>query len=327
MIINTSFESQSMEYRCNGLNDDEVLVTFIANLRKKGYNSFTVEIIGKFVKKNTAAITINNSGYTQITLDFGKCNQIISKGAFLNVNNVRVINCAVYHGADTADNGINTFAAVNSIIENCHVTGEYAGGACRAFSLSGSRIINCSTNVTNNNGTVFGIYGDACTVSCCDIAVKAVTASCYGIEVSAGSFVSDSRFKGETAATDTTASGNGGIGGGYYSNCLFVGMGALKGQGFYIRGGSWLTAQNCIYRGYTKNTANGWGAGLLAQANDGNTLVLLGINCNQEALTGYSQTKSMEIVSGHGIYAGTFYTAPTVNENLISIASYNRNRS
>lgn len=327
MIINTLSESQRAEYYCNGINDDEVLVTFIANLRARGINTFTVEIIGTFVKKNTAAIVIDNSGYTPITLDFAKCNQIIAKGAFLNINNVIVKNCRLYHGANTADAGIYTFSAVDSVMEYCGISGEYASGDCRAFSVNDSRLINCECEITNNNGTIYGIYGSGNIVELCDISVKSLTASAYGIEIAAGSFVSDCKFKGETTSTLTTASGNGGIGGGYYSNCLFIGIGNLKGQGFYLRSGYLLSATNCIFRGYTKNTASGWGIGLTGQANDGNTLILLGINCNQVALSGYSQTKSMEFALGYGVFAGLFFTAPTINANITAIASYNRNRT
>lgn len=327
MIINTLSESQRAEYYCNGINDDEVLVRFIANLRARGINTFTVEIIGTFVKKNTAAIVINNSGYTPITLDFSKCNQIISKGAFLNINNVIVKNCRVYHGANTADAGIYTLSAVDSVLEYCRITGEYASGDCRAFSISDSRLINCECEVTNNNGTIYGIYGSGNIVKMCDISVKSLTASAYGIEIAAGSFVSDCKFKGETTSTLTTASGNGGIGGGCYVNCLFIGIGNLKGQGFYLRAGYLLSASNCVYRGYTKNTASGWGIGLTGQANDGNTLILLGINCNQVDLSGYLQTKSMDFTLGYGVVAGLFFTAPIINSNITAIASYNRNRT
>ena len=52
MIINTLSDSKRAVYYCNGSNDDEALVTFIANLRARGLNTFTVEIIGRFVKKN-----------------------------------------------------------------------------------------------------------------------------------------------------------------------------------------------------------------------------------------------------------------------------------
>lgn len=327
MIINTISQGNRFAYRCNGVNDDIDLVTFITQLRAAGLSNFTVEINGQFGKSNAAAITIDNTGYTQITLDFSKCNRITSRGAFLAVTNVRVINCAVYHQNNADDVDIYTFRGTNAVFENCKITGAYRSGDCRGFSATNTKVINCSTDITNNDGTLFGIYGHKATVIGCDVNVVSENASAYGIEGVAGTIASDSRFTGSSNATGTTVSGNGGIGGGYYSNCEFIGLGAVKGQGFYIRGGSWLTANNCIYRGYTKNTSAGWGVGLMGQNNDALTAIMLGINCNQEALTGYTQTGAMQIPGGHGAYAGTFYTAPVVGTNIKALASYNRNRS
>lgn len=327
MIINTISNGDRFAYYCNGTNDDIELVTFIARLRNNEFSNFTVEIIGNFKKSSADPITINNTGYTQITLDFARCNRITSQGAFLTVNNVRVINCAVYHQNNANDVDIYTFRGTNAVFENCRITGAYKSGACRGFSATNTKVINCSAELTNNDGTLYGIYGHAATVIGCSIDVTSATASAYGIETVSSSLVSDSRFKGTSKSTATTASGNGGIGGGYYSNCEFIGIGAVKGQGFYIRGGSWLTANNCIYRGYTKNTSTGWGVGLMGQNNDALTAVMLGINCSQDALTGYSQTGSMQIPGGYGAYAGTFYAAPEVGANIKAIASYNRNRS
>lgn len=327
MIINTLSDSKRAVYYCNGSNDDEALVTFIANLRARDFNTFTVEIIGRFGKAKTTAISIDNSGYNQITLDFAQCNTIISRGPFLNVKNVKVMNCTVYHGADAADAGIYTISGTDwAVFENCHVLGEYASGDCRAFSLTNCKVINCEVKTTNNSGSNYGIYGFGLIVIGTVIEVTSANASAYGVESAQGSFISDCRFKGISNSTATTASGNGGIGGGYYSNCLFVGLGSLKGQGFYVRGGAWLSVNNCIFRGYTLNTATGWGIGLTGQANEATTLSLIGINCNQEALTGYSQTASMHFTGGYGAYLGIFYTAPTVNAEIKALAAYNRNR-
>lgn len=327
MIINTISRGDRFAYYCNGTNDDIELVTFITQLRNNSFSNFTVEIIGNFGKSSTAPITIDNTGYTQITLDFAKCNRITSRGAFLAVTNVRVLNCAVYHQNNADDTEIYTFRGTNAVFENCRITGAYRSGACRGFSATNTKVINCSAEIANNDGTLFGIYGHQATVIGCSIDVTSANASAYGIECVAGSVVSGSRFKGTSNSTGTTASGNGGIGGGYYSNCEFIGLGAVKGQGFYIRGGSWLTANNCIFRGYTKNTSAGWGVGLMGQNNDALTAILLGINCNQEALTGFTQTGAMQIPGGYAAYAGTFYTAPVVGTNIKALASYNRNRS
>ena len=76
MIINTISKGDRYAYYCNGTNDDIELVTFITQLRNNGFSNFTVEIIGNFGKSNAAPITVDNTGYTQITLDFAKCNRI-----------------------------------------------------------------------------------------------------------------------------------------------------------------------------------------------------------------------------------------------------------
>jgi hypothetical protein len=327
MIINTISNGDRFAYYCNGTNDDIELVTFIEQLRNNGFSNFTVEIIGNFKKSSTAPITIDNTGYTQITLDFAKCSRITSPGAFLGVTNVRVLNCAVYHQNNAADADIYTFRGTNTVFENCRITGAYRSGACRGFSATNTKVINCSAEITNNDGTIYGIYGHNATVIGCSVDVTSANASAYGIEGVAGSFAADSRFKGTSNSTGTTASGNGGIGGGYYSNCEFIGLGAVKGQGFYIRAGAWVTMNNCIFRGYTKNTSAGWGVGLMGQSDDAVTAILFGINCNQEALSGFTQTGAMQLPGGYGAYAGTFYTAPVVGANIKAIASYNRNRS
>ena len=328
MIINANIEKQQRAaYYCNGSNDDVALVAFIANLRAINLSNFTVEIIGAFGKSNAAAITIDNTGYTQITLDFSKCNRITSRGSFLAVTNVRVISCAVYHQNNADDVDVFTFRGTDAVFENCKITGAYRSGACRGFSATRTKVINCSADIMNNDGTIYGIYGHAANVIGCNIRVVSANSSAYGIEGVAGTFTSDCRFEGVTNSAATTTSGNGGIGGGYYSNCLFVGIGGLKGQGYYIRAGALLAANNCIFRGYTKNTSSGWGCGLMGQNDDGITALLNNINCNQEELSGYSQSGSMDLPGGYGTYTGTFYTAPALGTNIKGLASYNRNRS
>ena len=131
MIINTISKGDRFAYYCNGTNDDIELATFITLLRNNGFSNFTVNIIGNFGKSSASPITIDNSGYTQITLEFANCNRITSKGAFLAVTNVRVINCAVYHQNNAEDVDIYTFRGTNAVFENCKITGAYRSGACR----------------------------------------------------------------------------------------------------------------------------------------------------------------------------------------------------
>ena len=326
MIVNVANANNTFVYGCNGANDDIKLITFIADLRNKGFSNFTVQIVGNFVKSGTTAIAVDNSKYSPITLDFSRCNRITSRGAFLDVTNVRVVGCSVYHQVNSSDVDISTFTGIKSTFEKCDVTGGYSSGTCRAFNLTSSRITDCSCDVYNADGMIYGISGSDNLVSNCEIKVKSNTASAYGIDVTK-TFVSNSKFTGETGSSLTTTSGNGGIGGGYFSNCLFVGIGALKGQGFFIRGGVWLTMNNCIARGYTKDTVNGWGVGVGGQSNEATTFSILGINCNQITLSGYSQSKSFELLGGYGVYSGTFFTAPNLASTITSLGSYNRNRT
>ena len=326
MIVNVATTNNTFVYNCNGANDDIKLTTFIANLRTKGFSNFTVQIVGSFAKSGTTAITVDNSGYTPITLDFSHCNRITSKGAFLNVTNVRVVGLSVYHQNNALDIDISTITGNDAQIENCEVTGGYKSGTCKVFDLSSCVITKCSCDVYNSDGLIYGINGSDNLVSSCEIKVKSNTASAYGIDVTK-TFVSNSKFTGETASTLTTTSGNGGIGGGYFSNCLFVGIGALKGQGFFIRGGVWLTMNNCIARGYTKDAVNGWGVGVGGQSNEATTFSILGMNCNQVTLSGFSQSKSFELLGGYGVYSGTFFTPPNVASTITTLGSYNRNRT
>ena len=136
-------------------------------------------------------------------------------------------------------------------------------------------------------------------------------------------------FKGVTSSTATEASGNGGIGGGSFTNCLFEGYGGLKGHGFFLRASNLANMSNCVFRGYTKDSTSGTAVGFITASDEGNTVILHGINCNQVAITDYSQLESMNIPNGYGVYSGLFYTAPTIYnaENVVSHGSYNRNRA
>ena len=326
MIINSISSVNDFTYQCNGVNDDMAITIFIKKIRSKGHSNFTIEIEGTFKKESASAIAIDNFNYTPITLDFSKCNRIISNGAFLDVTNVTVKNCAVYHQSNLNDVDIATFSGNNAIYENCKITGSYKSGTCYGFKLTDSRIVNCDATISNNSGALWGIYGNNLLINGCRINVSSSTASCYGIEA-IGSFTSNSTFRGETLSKIVTTSGNGGIGGGYYNNCRFIGIGALKGQGFFMRSGAFLDMNNCVCRGYTKDATNGWGIGLTGQVSNSNTLSLIGMNCNSEELTGFYQTKSMEMLDGYGTYSGTFFSAVNMADTITSLGSYIRDRN
>lgn len=324
MIFNVATQTNNFVYYCNGENDSTTLAIFIENLRTKGFNNFTIEIVGEY--KSNAVLTVDNTGYLPITLDFSKCNRITVVGAFMNVKNVRVVGVSVYYQNNASDVDVVTFTADESTFDNCIVTGAYRSGTCKAFVVSRSRLRECTVDVTNNDGAITGISGNDNVVTDCKVSVTSETASAYGIDVT-NSFVTGSKFSGRTNSALTTTSGNGGIGGGYFANCRFLGFGAMKGQGFFIRGGQWATMLNCVFRGYTKDGSNGWGGGLMGQANEATTVTLFGINCNQVSNEGFSQTKSFELLNAYGTYSGTFFTAPNVSTTLTSLGSYNRNRT
>lgn len=132
-------------------------------------------------------------------------------------------------------------------------------------------------------------------------------------------------FLGNTTSTATDTSGNGGIGGGSFTNCLFEGFGGLKGHGFYLRASNTALMNNCVFRGYTVDNTSGTAVGFTTASDEGNTMILNGIMCNQVAVEGFSQLEAMNITNGYGVYSGLFYTAPTIYnaENVVSHGTYN----
>lgn len=322
MIVNVAnYGANLFVYHCNGETDNIDLNTFIANLQSNGFKNFVVDIEGKFGATDSFAVG-DSSGH--ITLDFSNCRDIIVEKRFLTATNctVRNLKLTVFGGNSTI-----ALKGVNSTFEHCTVAGMFASGACYVYELTSSKMFDCDCDMLNSD-TIFGIKGTNSIVHGCRIKVTSVYGSAYGIDMS-GTFVSDSFFEGKTDATESDTSGNGGVGGGYFSNCQFVGIGGLKGNGFFIVSGYWLTMINCIARGYTKSssTSTRVGAGITGDSNDATTVSLLGMNCNQVALSGFTQTKSLELTNGHGVYSGTFFMTPNVGTNIVSHGSYVRNRT
>lgn len=321
MIINVAKPDDIFVYHCNGETDNINLKTFIANLQSNGFKNFTVKIEGKFGA--TDSFTVGDSS-GNITLDFSNCRDIVVEDTFLTATNctIRNLKLTVFGG-----DSIIALKGVNSTFEHCTVAGMFAGGACYVYELTASKMFDCDCDMLNSD-TIFGIKGTDSIVQGCRIKVVSVYGSAYGINMS-GTFVSDSFFEGKTDATTSDTSGNGGVGGGHFSNCQFIGTGGLKGYGFFVVSGYWLTMINCVARGYTKSssTSTRIGAGITGDSNDATTISLLGMNCNQVALSGFTQTKSLELLSGHGVYSGTFFMAPNVGTNIVSHGSYVRNRT
>ena len=321
MIFNVANQANSFVYHCNGETDNVELITFISNLRSRGFKNITVGIEGKFGV--TGSFTVGDST-GRIILDFSKCSDLTVGTTFLTATNctIRNLRLTVFGG-----DSIIAMKGVNSTFEHCMIAGMFSGGPCYVYEVTSSKMFDCECDILNSE-TVYGIKGSDSIIQGCKIKVVSAYGSAYGINVS-GSFVSDSFFEGKTDSATSDTSGNGGVGGGYFTNCQFVGTAGLKGYGFYVVSGYWLTMMNCVARGYTKSssTSTRIGTGIGGDSNDATTVSLLGMNCNQVAVSGFNQTRSLDLPTAYGVYSGTFFTGVNVGTNLTSLGSYNRNRT
>lgn len=324
-------------YYCNGVNDNTAFMAWLENWELGQTSKGVVNIIGQF-GVDTTQYNVDGTGYSLvyqctrahgITLNFSQCNAISARGNnFAYFSGCKVEGLTIVFDDVTNGQATTAITAENCTLENCDVYGDLEGtAAVIAYSVTNCRLIECDSNLTAV-GQITGISAAKSIINSCNITVQSdgASTSAYGIDMSDASRADNSTFTAITAATGTTASASGGIGGGYYSNCQFIGMGGLKGQGFYVRGGYLLNCNNCIFRGYTENAANGWGIGLTGAANDATTLFLTGINCNQVDVTGYSQTASMTFTAGAGSYMGTFYAAVSTSSGIVSYGRVIRNR-
>lgn len=317
-------------YYCNGVDDNEGLTAWLTN----NPDADVVNVIGTFgVSSTTYAAGSSNYSFvcqqSGITIDFTQCGTITAQAgnfAYFSGCKVRGLNVAYDSAANTA--AVMAITAENASLDNCRVHGTLTGAyQVTAYNVSGCRLNRCDANLTGA-AAIYGIDADSSIIICCNIVVSTTgtTSSAYGVQITDASRADDCNFQATTASTVTTGTGCGGVGGGYYSNCQFIGLGDMRGNGFYLRDGYLLTANNCIFRGYTKDTVNGWGIGLTGAANSANTLILTGINCNMVAEIGYSQTASMSFADGYGSYMGCFYAAPTVPATIVSYGQFVRNR-
>ena len=328
-------------YYCNGSNDNKLLTEICEEFLEStgiynNHSKLTIDVIGQFgidtsilydgEEGKIYSLAIVNATNKELNLDFAHCDTITAKGAFMYAQGVTIRNLSVKHANNINDSDIYTLSGFNTTFENCNITGQYNGGDCSAIYLNNSKALNCTIDVISA-GLIYGFNGSNSIMDNCDVNVESTALSAYGANVSS-SYGNNCKFKGITSSTATDASGNGGIGGGNYSNCIFEGFGGLKGHGFYLRSGYLANISNCIFRGYTKDSTNGLGVGFITAAGDASTIFLHGINCNQVSVTSYSQTASMNIAGGYGVYDGLFYAAPTIynTENVVSHGSYNRNR-
>ncbi len=341
-LQNETAKIKKYDYYCNGVNDNKLLTDLCENyLNGTGvfntHSKLTINIIGKFgidtavlydgEENKIYSMAIVNRGAKEINLDFAKCDVINANGGLLYAENATVRNLTVKHGNKNLDVDIYTLSGFNATFENCTITGNYTGGECTAIYLNNSKSINCKINVSNN-GAMYGISGVNARMDNCDVSAASTGVSAYGTSGTNNRAV-NCNFSGTTGSAATDASGNGGIGGGTFTNCVFTGFGGLKGHGFFLRDSNTATMTNCVFRGYTKSSTNGTAVGFVTAAADGNTVILHGINCNQVAVDGYTQLASMHITGGYGVYDGLFYTSPTIYnaENVVSHGAFNRNRA
>lgn len=323
-------------YYCNGVSDSTGLAEFVANWIQEQNTRQIIRVVGTFGANGTTqapdgynySFVYSGSSQNPVTFDFSDCDTILAQ----NANFAYFSGCTV-RGLSVKYNNIAISAArvaiyaVNATLENCLVSGTVTGAyEITAFQANGSRLERCDVNLTGANN-IYGINAENTIITRANVQVYCTgNSSAYGVTISDTSRCSDSNFRAQTASTVTTGTASGGIGGGYYSNCKFIGFGGVRGQGFYLRSGYMLNAVNCIFRGYTKDTANGWGLGITGASNSANAVILMGINCNQISVTGYDQTGAMSFTDGSGLYTGCFYTAVSVPSTIVSYGSFVRNR-
>lgn len=320
-------------YYCNGYNDNTALKTFIDNWLLNAPTKDKIEIVGTFVPDAETVTASDGKEYSFVyesadtrglVLDFTKCEIILAPGNFMYLKNVEAVNCTINYNNIAADEIIG-FAGEQAAYNGCIVLGSTTADLATAFSANKTRLENCRAEL-KNSGNVYGFDVIESILEACMALVTSASGSAYGVSLATESRANNCEFEGITEANATTTSGSGGIGGGYFSNCRLIGSGALKGHGFYVRAANLLNAVNCIFRGYTKDSAAGLGVGITGANDAANTVFLTGINCNQVDKTGYIQTGSMQLPGGYGTVAGMFYTAIAENANLTKLAVINRNR-
>lgn len=312
-------------YQCNGSSDNVSLKAFIDTCLAL-QDKVSIKIIGQF-GYNSTRYTVGGNNYIfayagngkNVTLDFTGCD-ISAHTNFIHAQDITIKGLAV-----SATDGSHVMAGSKAAFIDCSIDGAFAREAAVGFSLTSSRLINCRISIHNSAGTATGVSGTDIDMTDCDISAESTTASAYGFD-GTSCRGQGCKFYGKTGSSATTASGNGAIAAGQFTSCSFIGVGALKGQGAFLRDGYYLQAAGCTFRGYTANTSSGWGIGITGAASDGITVSLFGIMCNQVELTGYSQTDSCKLTSGHGSIAGLFWTAITIPTTIVSYGAFNRNR-
>lgn len=329
MIFNYG-EVKKYSYHCNFNDDGQGLRKFISNIVASGAVNFTVYIIGNFYCNSTLAASDNKyyhfvyeyGGEGDVTLDFSECNLILPGASFMYVKNVTVRNCYVKYSR----NAVTAFTGDNSRFIDCTVRGLFTGsGVSTCFKGNSIHCVGCYVSVEQTGGNIFGFDVTESIIDRCRVHIKS-NFSAYGVRALETSQVSNSRFSALSTNTSDLYSGTGGIGGGNYTNCIFIGRGGFAGNGFVQYDGYVVNSFNCTYRGYT-SSSSGTGIGFRSNDSDTNGAYLFGVNCNQVTLSGYTQTQSARVY-GHGVVAGHFYSGgnPVFASTINKLSVVNRNR-
>ena len=327
-------------YYCNGVNDNTTLMAFISAWEQGQTDKGIINIIGSFGVDNNTTQASDGNNYSFVyegsstygaTLNFTQCNRISAKGNnFAYFSGCKVEGLSLLFDDVTNPAATSAITAENCTLENCDVWGDLEGSAAvTVYNVTSCRVIECDCDVTAV-GAITGIKGFKSIINACNITVQSdgASTSAYGVDIGDATRCDNSTFSATASTSGETASGCGGIGGGYFSNCSFAGYGGVLGYGFYVRSGYLLNANNCIFRGYTKPAASGGrGYGIYGASSDATTLILTGINCNQVDATGYTQNGSIVMSAGYGSYMGCFHVAPSVPSTIVSYGSFIRNRT
>lgn len=321
-----------VEYQCNGVNDNVELKTYIDECVAK-YGRVYIKVKGSFGVSSDTYNAIGLGwhfvyiGNNNVVLDFYNCDTIRALGKFIYAQNITIKGLSVNSAGSAAVSGTKSIIyGDNAVFEDCSVIGDIKADVGVAYNVINCTLINCRADVTNSAGQNKGINAAGAVLQGCIINAESSTASAYGIDGS-GARATGCSFTAKTLSKLTSSSASGSVCGGSFDGCTMIGIGALKGQGLYVRSGLYIHLSGCVLRGYTADAANGWGFGVYGEANDEITVSFWGIICNSVTLQGYSQTGSLKLTNGSGSVAGVFFMAMEKTDTINSYGSFIKNRT
>ena len=325
-------EIDEVEYRCNGVNDNVELQKYINECVAK-YGRVYIKIKGSFGVSTDTFNAIGMgwhfvcTGNHNIVLDFYNCDTIRALGKFVYAQNITIKGLSINSSGSAAVSGTKSIIyGDGAIFEDCNVIGDIKADVGVAYNSVNCTLINCRANISNSAGQTKGINASGAILQGCDITAESTTTSAYGIDGN-GAQAHGCKFTAKTLSTSTSSSASGSVCGGFFANCTMIGIGALKGQGLYVRGGVYIHLSGCTLRGYTANATTGWGFGIYGAADDEITVSLWGIVCNSVTLQGYSQTGSLKLTNGSGSVAGAFFMQMEKPDSINSYGSFVKNRT